>query len=158
VLDGSVASLGSQYVLGLRAVHCRTGEVLAEEQMQAARKEDALHALSRMASKSRVRVGESLMTVEKHDASLADDDAVPRALKAYSAGLKVLYSNGSVPAMPFFIRAIEIDAKFAMAYALLGCLGVRVAIGRKAGVSHHGHCFFPSGSVSAHLRRLSARH
>jgi eukaryotic-like serine/threonine-protein kinase len=121
VLDGSIASLGSQYVLGLRAVNCRTGEVLAEEQTQAARKEDALNALSRMASKFRVRVGESLRTVEKHDASLADATTPSLdALKAYSAGLKVLYSNGSAVAMPFFMRAIQIDPKFAMAYALLG--------------------------------------
>jgi eukaryotic-like serine/threonine-protein kinase len=121
VLDGSIASLGSQYVLALRAVNCRTGEVLAEEQTQAARKEDALNALSRMASQFRVRVGESLRIVEKHDAPLAEATTPSLdALKAYSAGLKVLYSNGSAAAMPFFIRAIEIDPKFAMAYAWLG--------------------------------------
>jgi eukaryotic-like serine/threonine-protein kinase len=121
VLDGSIASLGSQYVLGLRAVNCRTGEVFAEEQAQAARKEDVLNALSRIAGKFRVRVGESLRTVEKHDAPL-DEATTPSldALKAYSAGLKVLEFNGSAAAMPFFMRAIEIDPKFAMAYALLG--------------------------------------
>ena len=66
VLDGSIASLGSQYVLGLRAKNCRTGDVLDEEQAQAARKEDVLNALSQIASKFRTRVGESLATVEKH--------------------------------------------------------------------------------------------
>ena len=66
VLDGSIASLGSQYVLGLRAKNCRTGDVLDEEQVQAARKEDVLNALSQIASKFRTRVGESLATVEKH--------------------------------------------------------------------------------------------
>jgi hypothetical protein len=65
VLDGSIASLGSQYVLGLRAKNCRTGDVLDEEQVQAARKEDVLNALSQMASKFRTRVGESLSTVER---------------------------------------------------------------------------------------------
>ena len=66
VLEGSIASLGSQYVLGLRAKNCRTGDVLDEEQVQAARKEDVLNALSQIASKFRTRVGESLATVEKH--------------------------------------------------------------------------------------------
>jgi eukaryotic-like serine/threonine-protein kinase len=115
VLDGSIASLGSQYVLGLRAVDCRTGNLLAEEQVQAARKEDVLNALSRMASKFRARVGESLRTVEKHDAPLAEATTPSlEALKAYSAGWQVLSSAGSAAAVPFFKRAIEIDPKFAM--------------------------------------------
>src|SRR5208337_2345239 len=62
VLDGSIASLGSQYVLGLRARDCRTGDVLAEEQVETARKEDVLNALGQIASKFRTRVGESLTT------------------------------------------------------------------------------------------------
>jgi len=66
VLDGSIANLGSQYVLGLRARNCRTGDVLDQEQVQAARKEDVLSALSQIASRFRKRVGESLATVEKH--------------------------------------------------------------------------------------------
>src|SRR5438046_6101343 len=67
VLEGSIASLGSQYVLGLRAKNCRTGDVLDEEQAQARRKEDVLIALSQIASKFRTRVGESLATIEKHE-------------------------------------------------------------------------------------------
>jgi serine/threonine protein kinase/predicted Zn-dependent protease len=121
VLDGSIASLGSQYVLGLRAKNCRTGDVLAEEQVQAARKEDVLNALGQIASKFRTRVGESLTTMEKHDTPLAEATTPSlEALKSYSAGHKVLSSNGSAAALPFFKHAIEIDPKFAMAYALLG--------------------------------------
>jgi DNA-binding winged helix-turn-helix (wHTH) protein/predicted Zn-dependent protease/TolB-like protein len=123
VLEGSIAILGSQYVLGLRAVDCRTGNVLAEEQVQAARKEDVLNALSHISSRFRARVGESLATVEKHDAPLAEATTPSlEALKAYSAGWKVLSSTGSAAAVPFFKRAIEIDPKFAMAYAWLGQL------------------------------------
>ena len=86
VLEGSIARLGSQYVLGLRAKNCRTGEVLDEEQVQAARKEDVLNALSQIASKFRTRVGESLATVEKHDTPLAEATTPSlEALKAYSA-------------------------------------------------------------------------
>ncbi len=123
VLDGSIASLGSQYVVELRAVDCRTGNLLAEEQVQAARKEDVLNGLSHIASKFRARVGESLRTVEKHDTPLAEATTPSlEALKAYSAGLKVNSSTGSAAAVPFFKRAIEIDPKFAMAYAWLGRL------------------------------------
>src|SRR6202041_3189590 len=72
VLDGSIASLGSQYVLGLRAKDCKSGKVLAEEQVQAARKEDVLNALSQIASRFRTHLGESLATVEKHNTPLAE--------------------------------------------------------------------------------------
>ena len=123
ILEGSIASLGSQYVLGLRAKDCRTGAVLAEEQMQAARKEDVLKALSQVASKFRTRVGESLSTVEKHDTPL-DEATTPslEALKAYSAGWRAHFSGGIVAATPFFKQAIEIDPKFASAYAALGLM------------------------------------
>jgi eukaryotic-like serine/threonine-protein kinase len=121
VLDGSIASLGSQYVLGLRAKDCRTGDVLAEEQVQAARKEEVLNALGQIAITFRARVGESLTTVEKYDTPLAEATTPSlEALKAYSAGWKVLSSTGSAAAVPFYKHAIEIDPKFAMAYALLG--------------------------------------
>ena len=121
VLEGSIASLGSRYVLGLRAKNCRTGEILAEEQVQADRKEDVLNALSRMASKFRVRIGESLATVEKHDTPLAEASTHSlEALKAYSAARKVNYSVGSAAAIPLYQRAIQIDPKFALAYARLG--------------------------------------
>lgn len=121
VLDGSIASLGTQYVLGLRARDCRTGSVLAQEQVQAARKEDVLNALSQIASKFRTRVGESLTTVEKHNTPLAEATTPSlEALKTYSAGWKVLSLTGSAAAIPYFTRAIEIDPEFAMAYASLG--------------------------------------
>ena len=121
VLDGSIASLGSQYVLGLRAKDCRTGDALADEQVQAARKEDVLNALGQIASKFRTRVGESLTTVEKNNTPLAEATTPSlEALRAYSEGWKVLFSTGSAAAVPFFKHAISIDPKFAMAYAALG--------------------------------------
>ena len=121
VLDGSIASLGSQYVLGLRAKDCRTGNILVAEQAQAARKEDVLNSLSQIASRFRSRVGESLTTVEKYDTPLAEATTPSlEALKAYSAGWKVFSSTGHAAAIPFFKRAIELDPKFAMAHASLG--------------------------------------
>jgi|SRR5579863_7007556 len=123
VLDGTIASLGSQFVVGLRAKDCRTGNVLAEEQVQAARKEEVLHALGEIASKFRSRVGESLSTVQQHNTPLAEATTSSlEALKAYSAGWKTSWSKGSGAALPFFKRAIDLDPKFASAYAALGLM------------------------------------
>ena len=121
VLDGSIANLGSQYVLGLRAKNCRTGDILDEEQVEVARKEDVLNALTQTARKFRTRVGESLATVEKHDTPLAEATTPSlEALKAYSMGWKVAATQGGDAAVPFFKHAVEIDPKFAIAYASLG--------------------------------------
>jgi DNA-binding winged helix-turn-helix (wHTH) protein/tetratricopeptide (TPR) repeat protein len=123
VLDGSIAMLGSRYVLGLRAKNCRTGDVIAEEQAQAAHKEDVLNALSEIASKFRTRVGESLTTVEKYGTPLADATTPSLdALKAYSAGWKAHFANGEVTAIQLFKHAVELDPKFASAYAALGLM------------------------------------
>ncbi len=122
VVDGSIASLGSQYVLGLRAIDCGTGSILADEQGQAARKEDVLKLLSQMASKLRSRFGESLTTVEKHDTPLEDATTSSlEALKAYSTARRVkFWPAGYASAVPLLKHAIEIDPNFAMAYAYLG--------------------------------------
>ena len=121
VLDGSIASLGSQYVLTLRAKDCRSGDVLDEEQVQAARKEDVLNALGQIASKFRTRVGESLKTLKEHNTPLAEATTPSlEALKAYGAGWKASFSSGSAAAVPFLRRAVEIDPDFASAYATLG--------------------------------------
>jgi len=117
VVEGSIASLGSKYVLGLRARNCNTGNVLDEEQIQAAKREDILNTLSEIAGKFRARVGESLATVEKHSKSL-EEATTPslEALKAYTTAMKL----DSTAGIPLFRHAIEIDPKFAMAYANLG--------------------------------------
>jgi tetratricopeptide (TPR) repeat protein/predicted Ser/Thr protein kinase len=121
ILEGSIASLGSQYVLGLRARNCNTGSILDQEQIQAARREDVLNSLSQIAGKFRTRVGESLATVERHSTPLAETTTSSlEALKAYSTGMRVNLSAGNAAAIPFFRRAVEIDPKFAMAYATLG--------------------------------------
>ena len=122
VLDGSIASLGSQYVVGLRATRCRTGDVLDEEQVQAAKKEEVLNALSQIAVTFRTRVGESLATVRQHDTPL-EEATTPslEALRAFSAASKHLTSDNDLAAgVPLFKEAIEKDPQFAMAYASLG--------------------------------------
>jgi DNA-binding winged helix-turn-helix (wHTH) protein/tetratricopeptide (TPR) repeat protein len=123
VLDGTISSLGNQYVLGVRAKECRTGKILAEEQVQAQKKEDVLSALGRVASRFRVQLGESLTTVEEHNSPLAEATTPSlEALKAYSTGWKVAYSEGDAAALPFFKSAVSIDPQFAAAYAALGLM------------------------------------
>jgi serine/threonine protein kinase/tetratricopeptide (TPR) repeat protein len=121
VLEGSIASLGSRYVLGLRAKNCHTGEVLDDELVQADKKEDVLNALSQIARKFRTRAGEALATVEKHATPLAEATTSSlEALKVYSSAWKALSSTGPASAIPLFKRSLEIDPKFVMAYAFLG--------------------------------------
>jgi serine/threonine protein kinase/tetratricopeptide (TPR) repeat protein len=123
VLEGSIATQGNQYVLGLRAKSCSTGNVLGQEQASVTTREDVLNSLSEIARRFRTRVGESLSTVERHSRPLAEATTSSlEALKAYSTGHKVNLSSGSAAAIPFFRRAVEIDPKFAMAYAYLGLL------------------------------------
>ena len=117
---GSIASLGSQYVLGLKAVNCQSGDPLAEKQVTAASKEKVLDALGEAASKLRTELGESLATVEKFDVQL--DQATTsslEALKSYSMGLTTDRTKGDAEAIPCMKRAIELDPNFPMAYALL---------------------------------------
>ena len=123
ILEGSVASLGAQYVLGVRATGCRSGEVLGEEQEQVAKKEDVLNALSDIAGRLRVRLGESLSTLDEHNRPLPDvSTASLDALKAYSAGLQAQETQGRPAAIEQFKRAVEIDDGFAVAHARLGTL------------------------------------
>jgi eukaryotic-like serine/threonine-protein kinase len=121
VLEGSIATLGSQYVLGLRAKNCNTGNVLDQEQAQAARQEDVLSSLSQIGRKFRARVGESLATVEQHSTP-PEEATTPslEALKAYSTGWKLNLSGAYALAVPFYQRAVQIDNQFAIAYANLG--------------------------------------
>jgi len=118
---GSIAALGSQYVLGLQAQNCSTGSILDREQERAARREDVLDTLSQMARKFRRQAGESFATVEKHSTHLWEATTSSlEALKAYSTAMKVLLSSGNEASNPLFERAVELDPKFAMAYAHLG--------------------------------------
>ena len=122
VLEGSINSLGTAYVLGLRATSCRTGDVLAEEQGQAARKEDVLGILGQMASAFRQHLGESLSSITKYSMPLPDATTPSlEALRAYSLGWRSIFgAAGPAVGIPFFKRAIELDPNFATAYAMLG--------------------------------------
>jgi tetratricopeptide (TPR) repeat protein len=122
-LDGTIASLGSQYVITLHATNCTTGEALDTEQVQAAKKEDVLRALSTVASSLRSRLGESIASIQRLDTPL--DEATTSsldALKAFSESDRLGNQSGSAAAIPLQQRAVELDPKFATAWAMLGRL------------------------------------
>ncbi len=123
MLIGSIAGLGSQYVIGLKAVNCDTGDVLAEAQEQAAGKEAVLKALDAAAVSLRSKLGESLSSVQKYATPL-EEATTPslEALKAYSLGVKTLNAKGDTAAAPFFKRAVDLDPNFAMAYVWMSTL------------------------------------
>jgi eukaryotic-like serine/threonine-protein kinase len=120
-LAGSIASLGSEYVLGLKAVNCQSGEPLAEKLVTAPSKEKVLEALGGAATALRSELGESLATVEKLDVPLAEATTSSlEALQAYSLGGKAESAKGAVAALPFYQRAIELDPNFALGYVAVG--------------------------------------
>ena len=134
MVTGSIAALGSQYVIGLKAVNCNTGDVLAEAQEQAAGKEAVLKALDAAAVSLRSKLGESLSSVQKYATPL-EEATTPslEALKAYSLGLKMRSAKGDTAALPFFKRAVELDPNFAMAYAAMAAVyGNLNEVGRAA--------------------------
>jgi eukaryotic-like serine/threonine-protein kinase len=118
---GSIGSLGSEYVLGLKVVDCQSGETLAQEQVMATSKEKVLDALGKATSKLRRELGESLATLQKFDVPLAQATTSSlEALKAYSLGLKAGNEKGPAAALPYFERAIELDSNFAVGYSAVG--------------------------------------
>ena len=121
VLDGSISRLGSAYVLGLRARRCTTGEELDAEQVQITRKEDALDALSRIATRFRTRIGESRSSIKNLDTPLAEATTSSLdALRAFSQAARTFNAKGSGAAIPLFLHATELDPRFAMAHVWLG--------------------------------------
>ena len=120
-LAGTVGSLGSEYVLGLKAVNCQSGDTLAQEQVTAASKEKVLDAVGEAASKLRTELGESLATVKKFDVPLEQATTSSLdALRAYSLGQKAKNEKGAAAALPYDHRAIELDPNFATGYRAVG--------------------------------------
>lgn len=120
-VQGAISRLGGQYVVGLRASDCRSGSILDDEQVQVAKKEDVLNAVSQIASKFRRKSGESLATIKEHETPLVEATTPSfEAWKLYSAAWKLVLSQDTTGAVPLLQRATEIDPQFAMAYALLG--------------------------------------
>jgi tetratricopeptide (TPR) repeat protein len=120
-IAGSIASLGSEYVIGLKAVNCRTDDPLAQEQVTANSKEKVLNAVGDAAAKLRGQLGESLATVQKFDVPLEQATTSSlEALQAYTLGRKAGSERGPSADLPYMQRAVQLDPNFAMGYQALG--------------------------------------
>ena len=121
MLAGSISNLGGQYVIGLKVLSCNSGDTVAQEQVQAASKEEVLHALEKAATRLRTKLGESPNTVRKYDTPLSEvTTSSLEALKSLSEGQRIARQQGDEVAIPLYKRAVELDPNFAFAYALLG--------------------------------------
>jgi tetratricopeptide (TPR) repeat protein len=120
-IAGSIATLGNQYVLGLKAVNCENGDILAQDQVAANGKEKVLAAMGKAAAELRGELGESLATVQKFDVPLEQATTSSlEALEAYSLGRKAGNEKGTEASLPYHHRAIQLDPAFAMGYRALG--------------------------------------
>jgi serine/threonine protein kinase/Tfp pilus assembly protein PilF len=120
-IAGSIGSLGSEYVLGIKAVNCQNGDTLAQEQVTASAKEKVLDVLGSAVSRLRGQLGESLATVQRFDVSLEQATTSSlEALKAFSLGQKADREKGPGAALPYNQRAIQLDPNFAMGYLAVG--------------------------------------
>ncbi len=123
MLGGSIAALGSQYVVALDATNCATGDSLAREQVTAATKEAVLPAVGKAASSLRGKLGESLASIQKFDTPVTEATTSSlEALKAYAAADEMRNSGGEAESIALFKRAVELDPNFAMAYARLSAI------------------------------------
>ena len=123
MLSGSVASMGSQYVLTVNATNCQTGDSLAQEQAEAASKEKVLAALGSAASKLRGRLGESLGSIQKFDAPIEQvTTSSLEALKAFALASAEFDQGKEMESLPFYRRAVELDPNFAVVYARMGVI------------------------------------
>jgi eukaryotic-like serine/threonine-protein kinase len=123
VLVGSIATLGSHYVITLEAVNVQASDTIASAQAEAENKEQVLHALGDAAMKLRQQLGESLPSIQKFDAPI-EQATTPSldALKAFSMGVEQQLKGKFLEAIPFLKLATEIDPKFALAYARMASM------------------------------------
>jgi eukaryotic-like serine/threonine-protein kinase len=127
-INGSISSLGSQYLITLAAVHCVDGDIISQEVAQAAGKEKVIDALGGAATRLREKLGESLSSVESFDVPLSQATTSSfEALKAYSSAEKIAETKGDAAAIPLYKRAIEFDPSFALAYSALGASYVNLS-------------------------------
>jgi tetratricopeptide (TPR) repeat protein len=123
MLTGSIAALGSHYVITLDAVNARTGSAIGREQVEAEGKEKVLTALGQATTRLRAKLGESMGSIQAYDAPIerATTSSL-EALKSFTTGELLRNTKGEVEAIPHFERALELDPNFAMAYAKLSAL------------------------------------
>src|SRR5262249_30122101 len=124
-VEGSIAAIGSSYVVTIGVHNCQTGEAIAEQQAQASAKEQVLGKLGEVVTALRRRLGESLASIQKYDVPVTEATTSSlEALKAYGLAIKTRYVRGDEASIPFFQKAIEFDPNFALAYAKLGVVSL----------------------------------
>ena len=152
-ITGSIARLGSQYVLGLKAVNCHSGDTLAQEQVTTGSKEKVLDVLGIATSRLRRQLGESVTSVQKFDVPLEQATTSSLdALKAYSMGKKMMGEKGVTPALVYHEHAIELDPNFAMAYGAVG--GGYASLGETARAAEYYTKAFQLREHSSERERL----
>jgi serine/threonine protein kinase/TolB-like protein len=133
MLAGSISSLANQYIIGLNAINCSTGDTLVAEQARASGKGEVLKSLDTSASAIRTKLGESLASVQKFTTPIEEATTSSLdALKAYSMGRRAFYAKGDAAAIPYYQHAVELDANFAMAYGTLAVAYFTVGQGTRA--------------------------
>ncbi|MGA9385900.1 MAG: tetratricopeptide repeat protein, partial [Candidatus Sulfotelmatobacter sp.] len=121
VLNGTISAVGTQYVVGVDAVNCLTGDNLAREQVSVDKKEQVLGAVGKVASSLRSKLGESLASLQKFDAPVEEATTSSLdALKYFSLGEAERDKGSEQTSVPFYKHALELDPNFAVAYARLG--------------------------------------
>jgi serine/threonine protein kinase/tetratricopeptide (TPR) repeat protein len=121
LLEGSISSIGSHYLIGLKAVNCQTGDTLASTQAEAVDRDHVLKQLGEAGDELREKLGESLISVQRYNKPL--DQATTsslEALKYFTEGRQLQWKEGDAATIPFHKRAVELDPNFARAYASLG--------------------------------------
>ena len=122
ILTGTIANLGKQYVITLTAQNTATGDEIVSEQAQAIDKEHVLDALGKAAAVIRGKLGEDLESIKKLDTPFGQATTTSlEAFRAYALGDKAHVLAHDIPeAEGHYLRAVELDPNFAMAYARLG--------------------------------------
>jgi serine/threonine protein kinase/tetratricopeptide (TPR) repeat protein len=119
MIAGSIAPLGSHYVIAVEAVNAHTGDVLAREQVEAESKEQVLSVLGKTATRLREKLGESMSTIQKFDVPMEATTSSIEALKAFSAGRALHLAGQEREAIPFLKSAVDLDPQFALGYGIL---------------------------------------
>jgi eukaryotic-like serine/threonine-protein kinase len=123
ILSGTISSIGSNYVVSLEALNCRTGDTIARQQAEAATKEKVLQALGTAAKEIRGPLGETVTSIEHFSAPIEQATTSSlEAMKAYALGDEKRANEGDLPSLPFYKHAVELDPNFAMAYARMGAI------------------------------------
>jgi len=136
MLQGSIASLGSEYILVLQATNCSSGDALGAEQLRATGKEQVLAALDKAATSLRAKLGESLASIEKHATPVEQASTSSlAALQAYTEGMKAWELHGNTYALPLYKRAVELDPNFASAYVALASVYANLGMGELSDVN-----------------------